>query len=71
MRLSPSLIGSLDYVLQIARFEVNEGFGCGNVLDGSILNIILLKPLSVIPPLLSLCIYYRTLNKSFLRQCVL
>ncbi|VDB91222.1 unnamed protein product [Peniophora sp. CBMAI 1063] len=60
--------GPIYYTVQVARFEVNEGFGCGNVLDGSILNIILLKPLSVIPPLISLLIYYPRVAIVFYHQ---
>ena len=42
-----------DYVVQILRFQVDEGFGCANDQDNSILGILILGSWSVIPPLLS------------------
>ena len=48
-----------DYVVQILRFQVDEGFGCTNSVDTSILTILLINSWSVIIPLLSLVIYYR------------
>ena len=48
-----------DYVVQGARFAVEEGFGCVNSLDGSVLSILLLNSWAVVPPLISIVFYYR------------
>lgn len=49
-----------DYVVQELRFVVDEGFGCDNAPDGSILGILLLESWNVLPPLVSVTVYYRT-----------
>ena len=56
------LRSSLDYVVQQYRFTVDEGFGCGTAGDGSILYILLVYSWSVIPPLISVTVYFRTSN---------
>lgn len=48
-----------DYVVQQSRFQVIEGFGCGNAADDSILAILLLNSWTVIPPVVSITVYYR------------
>lgn len=50
-----------DYVNQGGRFEVLEGFGCSNASTASILYFLIQDSWSIIPPLLSVAIYYRTL----------
>ncbi|KZV61584.1 hypothetical protein PENSPDRAFT_643237 [Peniophora sp. CONT] len=59
---------SADYINQIARFEVLEGFGCTNGLDGSILYYLTIQSWTVIPPLLSVLIYYPKVARIFYRQ---
>lgn len=48
-----------DYVVQQLRFEVDEGFGCDNSRDGSILDILFIQSWAVILPLVSVTLYYR------------
>ncbi|VDB83397.1 unnamed protein product [Peniophora sp. CBMAI 1063] len=60
--------GPLYYIIQQLRFEVNEGFGCDNSPDGSILEILLLDSWSIIPPLVSIAIYYPHVARLFYRQ---
>ena len=48
-----------DYVVQGARFEVDEGFGCGTATDGSVLGILLVYSWTVLLPLISVVVYYR------------
>ena len=49
-----------DYIHQGARFEVDEGFGCGNIPQRSILEILTLEVWTFIPPIVSVIFYYRT-----------
>ncbi|VDB95527.1 unnamed protein product [Peniophora sp. CBMAI 1063] len=60
--------GPLYYVVQWYRFEVIEGFGCAESSDGSILNILLLKSWTVIPPLVSVTFYYPHVVRVFYRH---
>ncbi|VDC01595.1 unnamed protein product [Peniophora sp. CBMAI 1063] len=60
--------GPLYYVVQDDRFQVEEGFGCDNSNDGSVLSILLLELWSVIPPLVSIAIYYPHVARLFYRQ---
>ncbi|VDC01597.1 unnamed protein product [Peniophora sp. CBMAI 1063] len=60
--------GPLYYVVQDYRFIVQEGFGCDNSSDGSILEIFLLDSWSVIAPLVSIAIYYPHVARIFCRQ---
>ncbi|KZV66406.1 STE3-domain-containing protein [Peniophora sp. CONT] len=60
--------GPLYYVVQLLRFEVEEGFGCINAQDGSVLDILLLWSWTVIPPLLSIVLYYPRVIRLFYRQ---
>ena len=56
----PVLTHHPDYVNQSARFQILEGFGCTNVTDRSILEVLLVRSWSIVPPLLSVIIYYST-----------
>ncbi|KZV65972.1 fungal pheromone STE3G-protein-coupled receptor [Peniophora sp. CONT] len=60
--------GPFYYVIQQLRFEVLEGFGCENSQDGSILDILLLWSWNVVPPLISVVIYYPRVARLFYRQ---
>ncbi|VDC03115.1 unnamed protein product [Peniophora sp. CBMAI 1063] len=60
--------GPLYTIVQQLRFEVNEGFGCGNSIDGSILSILLLPSWPVIAPLMSIILYYPHVVKTLYRQ---
>ncbi|KZV68484.1 STE3-domain-containing protein [Peniophora sp. CONT] len=48
-----------DYVHQGGRFEVYEGFGCSDVLQTSILEILTIKSWTIVPPTVSVVFYYR------------
>ncbi|KZV66401.1 STE3-domain-containing protein [Peniophora sp. CONT] len=60
--------GPFYYTVQSYRFYVFEGFGCVNSLDGSILSILLIWSWNVIPPLLSVIIYYPRVALLLYRQ---
>ncbi|KZV65953.1 STE3-domain-containing protein [Peniophora sp. CONT] len=60
--------GPLYYIVQPLRFEVDEGFGCGNSVDGSILDTLLTRSWAVIPPLMSVILYYPKVARIFYRQ---
>ncbi|KZV74012.1 STE3-domain-containing protein [Peniophora sp. CONT] len=65
----PVLVGGpLYYVVQLERFEVAEGFGCRNSLDDSILAILLISSWTVVPPMLSLIIYYPRVVRIFYQR---
>lgn len=49
----------IDYVVQSARFSVEEGFGCRTAPDFSILSALILQSWSVMAPLISISVYYR------------
>ena len=53
-----------DYIVQDYRFQVEEGFGCGNSMDGSVLEILLVDSWTVILPLISVVVYYRASRSS-------
>ncbi|KZV65954.1 fungal pheromone STE3G-protein-coupled receptor [Peniophora sp. CONT] len=63
-----ALILTQDYIVQQLRFEVDEGFGCGNSTDGSVLDILLTRSWTVIPPLISVAFYYPRVIRIFYRQ---
>ncbi|VDB83398.1 unnamed protein product [Peniophora sp. CBMAI 1063] len=63
-----AVAGPLYYVVQDYRFQVEEGFGCNNSSDDSILGIMLLRLWNVIPPLVSITIYYPHVARLFHRQ---
>ncbi|VDC00591.1 unnamed protein product [Peniophora sp. CBMAI 1063] len=50
--------GPLYFVVQGLRFQVDEAVGCRNSTDGTILSILLISAPSVIPPLMSIFVYY-------------
>ena len=50
----------LDYVVQGARFQILEGFGCSSGVTTDGLSILLVYVWSIIPPLVSAIFYYRT-----------
>ncbi|VDC04733.1 unnamed protein product [Peniophora sp. CBMAI 1063] len=60
--------GPLYYVVQWPRFQVEEGFGCDNSVDSSTLEILLLDLWNVIPPLVSVTVYYPHVARIFYRQ---
>ncbi|VDB95518.1 unnamed protein product [Peniophora sp. CBMAI 1063] len=60
--------GPLYYVVQWLQFEINEGFGCTDSPDGSILSILLIKAWSVLPPLVSITVYYPHVARVFYRH---
>ncbi|VDC02196.1 unnamed protein product [Peniophora sp. CBMAI 1063] len=62
------IAGPLYYVVQPHRFEVDEGLGCTNSTDGSILSILLLYSWSVILPMISITVYYPRVALIFYRQ---
>ncbi|VDB92185.1 unnamed protein product [Peniophora sp. CBMAI 1063] len=57
--------GPLYYVVQGARFQVDEGWGCSDAPDQSILTVLLLNSWSVIPPLVSITMYYPHVARTF------
>ncbi|KZV71043.1 fungal pheromone STE3G-protein-coupled receptor [Peniophora sp. CONT] len=60
--------GPIYYVNQGGRFQVIEGFGCTNGSLGSILYILILQSWAIIPPLLSVTVYYPRITWTFYRQ---
>ncbi|KZV66393.1 STE3-domain-containing protein [Peniophora sp. CONT] len=67
--LIPLLVaGPLYYVVQEIRFQVTEGFGCGNAQDSSVLDLLIVQSWSVIPPLVSVTVYYPRVARTFYRQ---
>ncbi|KZV61422.1 hypothetical protein PENSPDRAFT_298295 [Peniophora sp. CONT] len=60
--------GPLYYVVQDYRFVVKEGFGCASAHSHSVLSILLIEDWLVIPPLLSVLLYYPRVMKMFYRQ---
>ena len=60
-----------DYIVQGYRFEVIEGLGCENVPERSILTILLVHVWSVIPPLLSVSLYYREQLSTLFRYALI
>ncbi|VDB94407.1 unnamed protein product [Peniophora sp. CBMAI 1063] len=57
--------GPFYYIVQELRFAVEEGFGCLNASDGSVLNILLIQSWSVLPPLASITFHYFHVARSF------
>ncbi|VDB95774.1 unnamed protein product [Peniophora sp. CBMAI 1063] len=60
--------GPFYYVVQAARFEVDEGWGCSAPSDNSILSILLLYTWNVLPPLVSITTYYPHVARIFYRH---
>ncbi|KZV65950.1 fungal pheromone STE3G-protein-coupled receptor [Peniophora sp. CONT] len=63
-----ALILTQDYIVQQLRFQVDEGFGCTNSTDDSVLNILLTNSWIVVPPLVSVTLYYPRVARIFYRQ---
>lgn len=53
------LINVIDYVVQIARFQVFEEYGCTNLEAASILSLLLVNVWSVLLPMISAVFYCR------------
>ncbi|KZV74000.1 STE3-domain-containing protein [Peniophora sp. CONT] len=60
--------GPFYYVVQYSRFEVEEGIGCSNASDGSVLAILLIDSWTLIPPLLSIFVYHPRVARILYRQ---
>ncbi|KZV63978.1 fungal pheromone STE3G-protein-coupled receptor [Peniophora sp. CONT] len=60
--------GPLFYIVQDYRFLNEQGFGCTNSSDGSVLSILLLNSWNVIPPLISVMVYYPRVARTLYRQ---
>ena len=52
-----------DYVNQVARFEIDVGFGCTNSGDDSALALLTLSSWTVVIPIISIVVYYRKSSK--------
>ncbi|KZV69630.1 fungal pheromone STE3G-protein-coupled receptor [Peniophora sp. CONT] len=57
-----------DYVNQIARFEVLEGFGCTNASNGSILSLLIEQSWYIVPTSVSVALYYPRVVRMFYKQ---
>lgn len=66
-----SLIHCEDYINQSARFWVDEGFGCTNRQDDSILAILTVRSWTVLAPLTSIILYYRALFSHYIQRFLL
>ena len=53
-----------DYIVQWPRFQVDEGSGCGDSSDHSVLEILLVDSWTVLLPLVSIVAYYRASHPS-------
>ncbi|VDC03117.1 unnamed protein product [Peniophora sp. CBMAI 1063] len=60
--------GPLYYVVQWLRFEVDAGYGCRNAPEPSGLTILLLLSWAVVPPLVSVLVYYPHVARIFYHQ---
>ncbi|KZV72025.1 STE3-domain-containing protein [Peniophora sp. CONT] len=60
--------GPIYYTVQPMRFEVREGYGCVNVADNSIVSIVIMNVWLIIPPILSVAVYYPRVAKLLYRQ---
>ncbi|VDC06523.1 unnamed protein product [Peniophora sp. CBMAI 1063] len=69
LRMSPRALSPLeDYVVQELRFQVDEGFGCTNASDNSILSILLVRSWTVVIPMVSIIIYSLHVTRVFYRH---
>ncbi|VDC07995.1 unnamed protein product [Peniophora sp. CBMAI 1063] len=65
----PLLVGGpIYYIVQEARFQVQEGFGCGSASYSSVLYILLIQSWSIIPPILSIALHYPRVVRVFYLQ---
>ncbi|VDB99555.1 unnamed protein product [Peniophora sp. CBMAI 1063] len=60
--------GPLYYISQGARFQVLEGFGCSNIEIGSILELVSIQIWTIVPPLISVTVYYPRVARIFYKQ---
>ncbi|KZV69437.1 STE3-domain-containing protein [Peniophora sp. CONT] len=60
--------GPVYYVIQGARFQVEEGAGCNQSISPSILAITLIQVWTVLPPLVSVVVYYPKVAYTFYRH---
>ncbi|VDC01501.1 unnamed protein product [Peniophora sp. CBMAI 1063] len=60
--------GPIYYIHQAFRFAVDEGFGCGNSIIPSILELLTLESWTVVPPRVSVIFYYPRVIRLFYRQ---
>ncbi|KZV59981.1 STE3-domain-containing protein [Peniophora sp. CONT] len=60
--------GPFYYIVQEFRFEVLAGFGCQSTADDSSLGILLINSWAVVPPLLSIAVYYPRVLRIFYQQ---
>ncbi|VDC02673.1 unnamed protein product [Peniophora sp. CBMAI 1063] len=60
--------GPFYYIVQGYRFHVVEGFGCTNSQIWSILTILLMQLWNIIPPLISVTLYYPKVLRTFYLQ---
>ncbi|VDC07901.1 unnamed protein product [Peniophora sp. CBMAI 1063] len=62
------IAGPVYYVHQGSRFGVQEGFGCSDVLQTSILEILTIRSWTLIPPFVSVVFYYPLSLRVFYRR---
>ncbi|VDB86834.1 unnamed protein product [Peniophora sp. CBMAI 1063] len=60
--------GPLYYVLETTRFNIIQGYGCTNGVTESILTILLTQIYALLPPLISVLVYYPKVAYIFYRQ---
>lgn len=60
------LIPPTDYVEEGARFTIYEGSGCAPAEEESILEVLIQELWSIVPPLISVMVYYRESSLSLL-----
>ncbi|KZV72455.1 hypothetical protein PENSPDRAFT_750905 [Peniophora sp. CONT] len=63
-----SVAGPLYYIVQGARFQVLEGFGCTYVIAHSLLGILLTQAGTIIPSMLAFVLYYPKVIEFFHRH---
>ncbi|KZV61585.1 STE3-domain-containing protein [Peniophora sp. CONT] len=65
----PLLIGGpIYYIDQVFQFQVLEGFGCTNAAYPSVFYIVIIQSWAIIPPILSIMVYYPRVVRIFYRQ---
>ncbi|VDC04654.1 unnamed protein product [Peniophora sp. CBMAI 1063] len=62
------LAGPVYYTVQDIRFEIVDGLGCSSAEDDSVLDFLLLWTWGVIPPLISVVVYYPRVALLMYRQ---
>ncbi|VDB95833.1 unnamed protein product [Peniophora sp. CBMAI 1063] len=60
--------GPIYYVNQGTRFAIDESFGCAITFELSVLEILVLDSWTIVPPLVSIAIYYPEVAKLYYRQ---